>query len=64
MLHKVRLEAGPLSGRIALVFNLKPEIHFRSVADDGTERDLVYRQSPDAPGRYVFEVERAADTSG
>jgi hypothetical protein len=51
MLHKVQLQSGPFDGRLALVCGLKPEIHFRLSDPDGTQRDVSYRQLPEAATR-------------
>jgi hypothetical protein len=62
-LRKVRLEAGPLAGRIALATELKPELHFRCIGDDGTERKVIYRQKEDSPTLYVYESEHPTDAA-
>ena len=61
VLQKVQLREGPLGGKIAIVRDLQPKVHFRFSDDEGTTRKAVYRQESHGGTAYVFEAEEPAD---
>jgi len=61
VLQKIQLREGPLGGKIALVRDLQPNVHFRFSDAEGTTRRAVYRQESHGGTAYVFEAEEPAD---
>src|SRR6185437_16808567 len=61
VLQKIQLREGPLGGKIAIVRDLQPKVHFRFHDDEGTARRVVYCQESHGGTTYAFEAEEPAD---